>query len=407
MNTQNIEKLVEKALIICREQKFSESSIHGKRKIFKAIIRKHKNAGFENYNDSVVLEYIEEQKSRFHEGYMLKEVYQFKEKTALQLKELVNTGTIDYGRVNRKTGMTDYYSGIIDQMPVFPEWDEKYAHNIRRYVIPFFKWLALHEINDISDVDEAVIRKYMTERAKTLRLNSISHMNYGLKKLFYFLKTTELVGDDYSYVFSLPLPKEHRIHKPISHDEVASTLNSIDRSTPQGMRDYAMILIGVVTGLRSIDIQELKFENVDWINGEIRISQMKTGKALALPLTSDIGEALKEYILHGRPDSESEYIFLRTYAPYPKLSRSALYKSFNKYRFALGLPRCGFHDLRRALGTSLVTTGIPVTTVAQVLGHRNLESTKQYISLDVEHLRDVGLNLDGFMPEEEGDEDGI
>ncbi|MBR3539495.1 MAG: tyrosine-type recombinase/integrase, partial [Eubacterium sp.] len=71
------------------------------------------------------------------------------------------------------------------------------------------------------------------------------------------------------------------------------------------------------------------------------------------------------------------------------------------------LPRCGFHDLRRALGTSLVTTGIPVTTVAQVLGHRNLESTKQYISLDVEHLRDVGLNLDGFMPEEEGDEDGI
>ncbi|MGN8807627.1 tyrosine-type recombinase/integrase, partial [Blautia sp. HCP3S3_B11] len=80
---------------------------------------------------------------------------------------------------------------------------------------------------------------------------------------------------------------------------------------------------------------------------------------------------------------------------------------FNKYRFALGLPRCGFHDLRRALGTSLVTTGTSVTTVAQVLGHRNLESTKQYINLDVEHLLGVGLGLEGFMPKEEGDGDGI
>ena len=407
MTSQNIEELVDKALSICREQRFAESSVHGKHKIFKAVIRKHKEKGFDAYNESVLLEYVQEQKDRFKKGLVVKDAFLFREKTALQLKELADTGTINYGKVNRPLGLTDYYSGIIDQMLVFSEWDEKYAYNVRRYVIHFFKWLATNQIDAISDVDETVLRKYMLERSKELRLNSICHVNYGLKCLFYFLKSEGLTESDYAHVFSLPLPKEHRIHKPISHDEIASTLNSIDRSTPQGMRDYAMILIGVVTGLRSIDIQELKFENVDWINGEIRISQMKTGKALALPLTSDIGEALKEYILHGRPDSESEYIFLRTYAPYPKLSRSALYNSFNKYRFALGLPRCGFHDLRRTLGTSLVTTGIPVTTVAQVLGHRNLESTKQYISLDVEHLRDVGLNLDGFMPEEEGDEDGI
>ena len=350
------------------------------------------------------MEYVKEQKARFDEGLMVWDAFKFKEKTALQLKELVDTGTVDYNRVNRKIGLNDYYSGIIDQMLSFPEWDKKYAYNIRRYVIHFFKWLASHQIDNVKDIDEVLIRKYMLERAKELRLNSIGHMNYGLKRLFYFLRTEGLIKEDYSYIFSLPLPKEHRIHKPIPHEEIAATLKSIDRTTPQGMRDYAMILIGTVTGLRIIDIQELKFENIDWVNGEIRISQVKTGKALALPLTSDVGEALKQYILHGRPESDSEYIFLRTYAPYPKLTRSALYNAFNKYRFSLGLPRCGFHDLRRALGTSVVTTGTSVTTVAQVLGHRNLESTKQYISLDAEHLRDVGLNLDGFMPEEEGDD---
>lgn len=323
------------------------------------------------------------------------------------MKELVETGTIDYGCVNRSTGMTSYYSGIIDRMLSFPEWDGKYAHGIRRYAMPFFKWLAGNQIASISEVDESVIRKYMTESAKRLRLNSIHHMNRGLKRTFYFLKEEGLVDQDYSFVFSLPLPKEHRVRKPIPHGEIATMLGSIDQSTPQGKRDYAMILTGAVTGLRSVDIRELKFENIDWINGEIRISQTKTGKALALPLTKDVGETVKNYILDGRPDSNSEYIFLRTYAPYPKLTTSALYNVFNKYRFALGLPRRGFHDLRRALGTSLVATGTSVTTVAQVLGHRNLESTKQYINLDIEHLRGVGLGLEGFMPVEGGDEDGI
>ena len=407
MRTKTIDELVENALALCREQGFTEASTYSKHKVFKAIIRKHNENGCDTYNADLLAEYTLAQKDSYEHGGLKRDSYNFKVKTALQLKELAETGTIDYGCVNRSTGMTDYYSGIIDRMLSFPEWDGKYAHGIRRYAMPFFKWLAGNQIASISEVDESVIRKYMTESAKRLRLNSIHHINRGLRQTFYFLKEEGLVDQDYSFVFSLPLPKEHRVRKPIPHEEIAAILGSIDQSTPQGKRDYAMILTGVVTGLRSVDIRELKFENIDWINGEIRISQTKTGKALALPLTKDVGEAVKNYILDGRPDSSSEYIFLRTYAPHPKLTTSAIYNVFNKYRFALGLPRCGFHDLRRALGTSLVTTGTSVTTVAQVLGHRNLESTKQYINLDVEHLRGVGLGLEGFMPKEEGDEDGI
>lgn len=403
MGTQNIKELVDLALKLCEDQGYAKSSIHGKHKIFKAVIRKHEENDFTEFNEDVLAGYVKEQEQKYEDGLIKRDSYLFKIKTAMQLQELVDTGTIDYGRVNRYTGMNDYYSGIMDQMMAFPEWDETYAFNIRRYAMPFFKWLAKNGIESISDVDESVIRKYMTESAKRLRINSIHHMNRGLKQTFYCLKEIELVEQDYTFVFSLPLPKEHRVRKPIPHEEIAATLNSIDQSTAQGKRDYAMLLIGTVTGLRSVDIRMLKFENIDWVNGEIRISQKKTGKALALPLTKDVGEALENYILNGRPDSDSDFIFLRTYAPYPELSESALYNVFNKYRFALGLPRRGIHDLRRALGTSLVTTGTPVTTVAQVLGHRNLESTKQYISLDTEHLRDVGLNLDGFMPGNGGD----
>lgn len=402
METRNIEKLVDQALKLCREQGFTESSVYSRQKILKSIIRKHSENGCDNYNDELLTEYVESQRMSYDNGKLKKDSYGYKVKIALQLRELVKAGTIDFGRVNRNTCMTDYYSSIVDRMLSFPEWDEKYARGIRRYAMPFFKWLDANQIDVISEVDETVIRRYMIEKAKRLRLNSVHHMNRGLRMLFYFLEEEGLVGQDFSFVFSLPLPKEHRIRKPIPHEEIVSILKSIDQTTPQGKRDYAMILIGTVTGLRGADIRDLKFGNIDWINGEIRISQVKTGKALALPLTRDAGEAIKNYILNGRPESDSEYIFLRTYAPYPKLTTSVLYNVFNKYRFALGLPRRGFHDLRRSLGTSLVTTGTSVTTVAQVLGHRNLESTKQYISLDTDHLRDVGLGLKGFMPEEGG-----
>lgn len=407
METKNIKCLITQALELCREQRFTESSIASKRKIFGTLFRMHENCGISAYDDGVVTDYVNTQRERYCNGEIKKDTCNFKVKTALQLKELFETGTIDYGRVNRESNMMEYYSEIVDQMLSFPEWDEKYAHGIRRYAMPFFKWLAAKQIYTLDGINESIIRLYMLDASIRLKLNSIHHINGGLKKLFYFLKTKGSVEEDFSHVFSLPLPQEHRIRKPISHDEIASVLKSIDQSAPQGKRDYAMILIGTVTGLRSVDIRELKFENLDWINGEIRISQAKTGKALALPLTKDIGEALKNYITGGRPNIDSEYVFLRTYAPHLKLTDSVLYNSFNKYRFALGLPRCGIHGLRRALGTSLVTTGIPVTTVAQILGHRNLESTKQYISLDTVHLRDVGLNLEGFMPEKEGDNHDI
>ena len=85
MTSQNIEELVDKALSICREQIFSESSVHGKHKIFKAVIRKHKEKGFDTYNESVLSEYIQEHKDRFEKGLMVKDAFTFKEKTALQL----------------------------------------------------------------------------------------------------------------------------------------------------------------------------------------------------------------------------------------------------------------------------------------------------------------------------------
>jgi integrase len=117
-----------------------------------------------------------------------------------------------------------------------------------------------------------------------------------------------------------------------------------------------------------------------------------------LPLTTDVGVAVRDYILNSRPESSLANVFLRTNAPIREVSHPILYGQFNSYRAKIGLPKCSFHGLRRALGSNMVISGAPVTIVAQVLGHSDIDSTKQYISLDTIHLKECALDFTGIAP---------
>lgn len=101
-----------------------------------------------------------------------------------------------------------------------------------------------------------------------------------------------------------------------------------------------MILLAAVTGLRGIDIQKLMFSDIDWVNGEIHVRQSKTENMLALPLTTDVGQAIQAYILHGRPDSELPNIFLTAKSPHATFTSGGLYSAFNATRRKIGLPPC-------------------------------------------------------------------
>ncbi len=113
--------------------------------------------------------------------------------------------------------------------------------------------------------------------------------------------------------------KHKTVRMPFSKQQIEKPLQTPDRNTPMGKRDAAMMLLAARTGLRGIDIVNLKFSEINWHSNEITIVQRKTGKSLSFPLFADVGNAISEYILNGRPKSDSEYIFLSTKAPYDKM----------------------------------------------------------------------------------------
>lgn len=194
-----------------------------------------------------------------------------------------------------------------------------------------------------------------------------------------------------------------------SNEELRSIFAQIDRSTDKGRRDYAIFLTALRTGLRASDLSQLKLSDIDWTSKMIRVVQRKTAATLHLPLPTDVGNAIADYILHSRHISESPYVFLRlrdTKFRTPIEPTSFNY-SLQKYMKAAGIERAGrdgrsFHALRRTAGTRMVTSGVPVSTVAQILGHTNIESSKRYIALDTKGLRECCLDLDMMHTQKEG-----
>lgn len=264
----------------------------------------------------------------------------------------------------------------------------------------YAKWLSNHGIHSFSDIKVSDLRLFIIEDTHNLKSKTIPNLRSELRCFHIQLYNQGVISDTYESLFDFRVAIENKIHPAILPDDVAKVLEQIDRSTAIGKRDYAMMLCGIVLGLRGCDLIRLKRTDVDWYKGELRICQHKTSKPLALPLTTDIAEAMKDYIFNGRPECDEPNVFLRHNTPIGILkSGSIAGQIFNYYKKKASLDFVGsYYSVRRAVGKNLVVAGTPVTNVAQVLGHTDIANTKQYISLDTEHLKICSLGFDGIKP---------
>lgn len=166
-----------------------------------------------------------------------------------------------------------------------------------------------------------------------------------------------------------------------------------------GKRDQAIILLALRLGVRRSDIVGLKFKNIDWQNDSITFIQRKTEIPVTLPLLTEVGNALMDYILNSRIESEAEEIFLRGHAPYRAMQPASASKIPFKYLSDFDSDDCpekGLHILRRTAATRLFENNISSTVISASLGHLNPDSADVYISTDYERMRKCALSLSGI-----------
>jgi integrase len=185
-----------------------------------------------------------------------------------------------------------------------------------------------------------------------------------------------------------------------SRDEISRIMGCVNAETPRGIRDRAILLLAFETGLRAVDIIKLRNSDVDWKNAEINITQSKTKKPLTLPLNGTVMNAVADYILNARPESESSEIFLCSKSPYkPFLHSCALDGIIEKYEKLADVdkkPFRSFHSLRRSFATELSVAGVPLPMISQLLGHRGIEEARPYLTYNKPQTSFCALGFDGI-----------
>ena len=184
-----------------------------------------------------------------------------------------------------------------------------------------------------------------------------------------------------------------RLPTVLTREQVQTLLRSIDRRSLNGLRDFTMLYLIAVYGLRRSDIVSLRLDNIDWRNGILQVKQTKTRRLIALPLMDEAGDVLVRYLRRGRPQSERRELFLRTQAPAGPLGPCAVNVILQNRlkRGGLDFGRFGPHALRYSLAVHLLRRGVAMKAIAEALGHRDCRSTAQYLRLDLGDLRAVGL----------------
>jgi integrase len=368
------------------------------------IIRLHEQRGKSEFDLDLVEDYTRSIEGKMESGKISAEYYRRKKVGIKRMIEFKETGKIErfYHIKGTRFVLSDYYEKILTEFLSCDEYTPNTRGDVTWVARKYFAWLMDEKYDDLNNIGATEIQRFMRHCFSHMKSNGIHNVKLYMKKLYRYLKKSGYSENNYEALFSFKISRESKMSPAVSHEEILSVLSVIDRRIPKGKRDYAMILLGVVTGLRAIDIARLKLSDIDWKNGEIKIVQAKTAVPLALPLTKDVGEAVQDYILHGRQRVECDAVFLRMRAPATAFCDSvSIGDIYDDYCKQAGIYRKafdgkGFHSLRRSVGKNMVISGIPVTTVAQILGHGNINSTKKYISLDSRHLKECALDFSGI-----------
>jgi len=274
---------------------------------------------------------------------------------------------------------------------------EKTLKSYEIYLRRFSDYLNSRGINDIRDMDEAVVLGF-TQTFVRYSPSIIHNTLCSLRTFFHYLFQNEFVFKNFAYIVPHDGYRQRsKVPSAYSKKEVEKLLTSIDRGNPKGKRDYAIILIAARLGLRAQDICNLSFDNLKWESNTIELFQEKTKKPIILPLLENVGLAIIDYLKYARPECEStKAIFLRLTPPIGNLQAPTLHSIVTQHMRTAGIKiqdgkKHGPHALRHSLASALLEENTPLPIISEVLGHTNTESTSDYLKIDIKQLRTCSL----------------
>lgn len=201
------------------------------------------------------------------------------------------------------------------------------------------------------------------------------------------------------------LPALRKVRKNIQYltnEEISSIRAALyDSENGLTLRDRAIGILLMYTGLRSCDVAGMALDAVDWKNNRIHIHQQKTKVPLELPLSAMVGNAIYDYLSSERPDSSKKYLFLSLNKPFTPLKSGSIGNIIRKIMKKAGVRqspgmRKGTHIFRHYVASTLLGNDIPQPVISRTLGHVAPNSLEPYLHADLIHLKECSLNISSF-----------
>jgi integrase/recombinase XerD len=276
--------------------------------------------------------------------------------------------------------------------------------NIRKIFVKSFL-LYLDDIGQpsmLSELPAKTIHDYIITTAQPLHRASKKHLTSSIRS---FLKFAHIKGylkrDLIEAVPVITMRKLDRLPNSITWEDVQKIIALPDKKTPSGRRDLAVLSLLIYYGVRIGQVTTLKLSDIHWQEGVICFAPSKHGNALRLPLYKEVADALLTYIKKDRRNSKFQEIFLTIKGCLRPLSQyNHYYCSLKKYYIKAGINSSsqGSRVLRHAFATRLVNQKIPIKTIADLLGHRWIETTFIYTKVNVTQLRELARNWPEVTP---------
>ena len=278
------------------------------------------------------------------------------------------------------TALDAAWEADMDARGLAPATRSAYGRVARGYLT----FLESRGIRDLDAADGASVLAFLVSLSSRWAASSLFWVVSNFRPFLTFTHRTDLV----EAAGLAGVKRSHRI-LPVLDDEDHARVVHACTTGRVSARDAAITLLALTTGLRACDLVALRLGDIDWRAGTVGIVQQKTRNPLTLPLAPLVGARLADYVLHERPDSDDDHVFLRCKAPHTRLAdHASIYRATATTFRTAGVTdvKVGTSLLRHSAASRLLRAAVPLPTISAVLGHASTESTDVYLNVDQARL---------------------
>lgn len=264
----------------------------------------------------------------------------------------------------------------------------------RRYARQFLQTCLVRERVCVRNLSAADLIQYVQTRSPRLSAASLRMLTVALRDLMRFLHFRGQVSE--SCVAAVPRPApwpRSRLPEVFQKTELRAFLRGFDRANGTGRRDYAMALCLTQLGMRVHEVATLRLDDLSFKRGGLRLRHTKQSRDRLLPLCPGVARAILRYLRKGRPRTSSAAVFVRHRAPLGQTLQAHHVRGAMRRALARsGLKTGRIHLFRHTFATRLHRQGVGLKAIADLLGHRCLDTTAHYARINLSELRQAALS---------------